>query len=243
MVHFIHFRNPNSIEIEEKLKQLPKCPGTCFFIDIINSTDIKYKTELWQWGKKLNNTFNFISFLNDIPDNVVKGIGDELMFYIPDTKLKTKDFYNNYLSLLEEIFATLDNIKNYPIPDVFLNCKVSIHYCTEVYNITFIEGSNDYYGRDIDLTARLMSKARPSVPILAFTPVKETFQYLAMLWGTTPHLIPHAASIEEMIAHVDSAVIEGTHVKPGQEIVLIAGFPIQDMVPPNLALLHTVKSP
>jgi len=91
-------------------------------------------------------------------------------------------------------------------------------------------------------TARLMSKARPNVPILAFTPVEETYQYLALLWGTTPYLIPHAESIEEMISHVDTAVIEGTPVKPGQEIVLIAGFPIQKMVPPNLALLHTVQS-
>lgn len=91
-------------------------------------------------------------------------------------------------------------------------------------------------------TARLMSKARPDVPILAFTPEKRTYQYLAMLWGTTPYLIPHADSIEEMISHVDKAVIEGTPVQPGQEIVLIAGFPIHKMVPPNLALLHTVAS-
>lgn len=91
-------------------------------------------------------------------------------------------------------------------------------------------------------TARLMSKARPNVPILAFTPDKDTYQYLAMLWGTKPYLIPHAESIEEMISHVDTAVIEGTPVKAGQEIVLIAGFPIQKMVPPNLALLHTVQS-
>lgn len=91
-------------------------------------------------------------------------------------------------------------------------------------------------------TARLMSKARPNVPILAFTPDKDTYQYLAMLWGTTPYLIPHAETIEEMITHVDTAVIEGTPVKPGQEIVLIAGFPIHKMVPPNLALLHTVRS-
>ena len=48
------------------------------------------------------------------------------------------------------------------------------------------------------------------------------------------------AGIEEMIAHVDRAVIEGTPVEAGQEIVLIAGFPIHKMVPPNLALLHTV---
>lgn len=91
-------------------------------------------------------------------------------------------------------------------------------------------------------TARLMSKARPRVPILAFTPVEKTYHYLSMLWGTTPCLIPQAASIEEMLNHVDTEVIEGTQVKPGQEIVLIAGFPIDKMVPPNMALLHTVKS-
>ena len=91
-------------------------------------------------------------------------------------------------------------------------------------------------------TARLMSKARPNVPILAFTPDKDTYQYLAMLWGTKPYLIPHAETIEEMISHVDTAVIEGTPVKAGQEIVLIAGFPIHKMVPPNLALLHTVQT-
>jgi pyruvate kinase len=91
-------------------------------------------------------------------------------------------------------------------------------------------------------TARLMSKARPRVPILAFTPVEKTYRYLSMLWGITPYLIPQAETIEEMIGHVDQVVIEGTPVKPGQEIVLIAGFPIHTMVPPNLALLHTVKS-
>jgi len=45
-----------------------------------------------------------------------------------------------------------------------------------------------------------------------------------------------------MLGHLDTAVIEGTPVKAGQEIALIAGFPIHTMVPPNLALLHTVKS-
>ncbi len=111
------------------------------------------------WGKKLNNTFNFISFLNDLPENVVKGIGDELMLYVPDEDLASKETYNNYLALLEEIYATIDNIKNYPIPNIFLNCKVAIHYCTEVYNISFFKGANDYYGQDIDLTARLMGKS------------------------------------------------------------------------------------
>jgi pyruvate kinase len=91
-------------------------------------------------------------------------------------------------------------------------------------------------------TARLMSKARPKVPILAFTPDPRTYHYLSMLWGTEPYLIPHAKTIEEMISDVDIAVQEGTSLQAGEEIVIIAGFPIDKMVPPNLALLHKVKS-
>ncbi len=175
MAHYIHFRDPTSTEIEEKLKSIPKCPGTCFFIDVINSTDIKYKSELKDWGKRLNNTFNFISFLNDLPDNVVKGIGDELMLFIPDDDLFSKTSYNNYFGLIEEIYATIDNLVNYPIESTFLNCKVAIHYCTEVYNITYFKNANDYYGMDIDLTARLMGKAKANRIVMSekfFTKVK-----------------------------------------------------------------------
>ncbi len=160
MATYIHFKNPNSPEIEEVLGALEKTPGICIFIDIINSTNIKYKSGLKDWGRRLNNTFNFISFLNDFPDNIVKGIGDELMLFIPDEALKNKSTYNDHFGLIEEIYATIDNLKNFPLEDTFLNCKVGIHYCTEVYNITFFEGYNDYYGQDIDLTARLMAKAR-----------------------------------------------------------------------------------
>lgn len=175
MVHYIHYRDPNSSEIEKELEKIPKCPGTCFFIDVINSTDIKYKSELKDWGKRLNNTFNFISFLNDLPDNVVKGIGDELMLYIPDEDLFNKTSYNNYFGLIEEIYATIDNLMNYPIENTFLECKVAIHYCTDVYNISFFKNANDYYGMDIDLTARLMGKARANRIVMSekfFTKVK-----------------------------------------------------------------------
>ncbi|MCD4744807.1 MAG: hypothetical protein K8R58_00745 [Bacteroidales bacterium] len=167
MAYFIHYKDPNSPEIEKILNELPKCPGTCIFVDIVNSTDIKYKTRIKDWGRKLNNTFNFISFLNDFPENIVKGIGDEIMLFIPDNALFAKKTYNDYYSLLEEIYATIDNIKNFPLKDLFLNCKVSIHYCTEVYNITFLEGYNDYYGSDIDLTARLMLKGKANRIVLS----------------------------------------------------------------------------
>ncbi|OQY29332.1 MAG: pyruvate kinase [Anaerolineaceae bacterium 4572_5.2] len=90
-------------------------------------------------------------------------------------------------------------------------------------------------------TARLMSSARPTVPILAFTSNEKTYRRLAMLWGTTPYITPHVDTLEDMLTHVEAAVVAGTPVKPGQEIVLIAGFPINQMIPPNLALLHKIS--
>lgn len=89
-------------------------------------------------------------------------------------------------------------------------------------------------------TARLMSKSRPEVPILAFTPDKDTYQRMSILWGVTPHLVPHADTVEEMLAHVEAAMISETSIQPGQEVALIAGFPIGKQGPANFALLHTI---
>lgn len=159
MTHYIHFSNPNSPEMIRELEAIPRFPGTCFFMDINKSTDIKYSGGLKDWGRKLNNTFNILLYTNHFQGNVVKGIGDEVMLYIPDDELKKKSSNNHYLGLLEDIFASLFIIKNHADPGMFLNCKVAIHYCTEVYNITFLRGAKDYYGSDIDLTARLMTKS------------------------------------------------------------------------------------
>ncbi len=167
MAHFINDINPNSTEIRQELNEIPRFPGTCLFIDIVNSTLIKYQTGITEWGQKINNTFNFLSILNEFPDNIVKGIGDEIMLYISDIELRTKTGYNNYLGLLSELYSTLYNIKYFPNNKLFLECKISIHYCHEAYNITFLEGANDFYGSDIDLAARLMSKAEANQIVIS----------------------------------------------------------------------------
>ena len=88
--------------------------------------------------------------------------------------------------------------------------------------------------------ARIMSKARPEVPILAFTPEPKTHLRLALLWGVTPYLIPHADTVEAMLAHVEAAMLLNSPVRPGQQVVLIAGLPTNKLVPANFILLHTV---
>ena len=62
-----------------------------------------------------------------------------------------------------------------------MDCKVSLHYCLNVYNITFLKGYNDYYGKDIDLAARLMSKSGKNRVVFSetfYSKVKEDLKYL-----------------------------------------------------------------
>jgi pyruvate kinase len=89
-------------------------------------------------------------------------------------------------------------------------------------------------------TAWLMSKIRPRVPIMAFTPDPVTYGRLAFMWGVRPQLVPFANSLEEMIHHVDTALMRSQVVKQGDQVVLVCGFPVGAVRPPNMALLHTV---
>jgi pyruvate kinase len=88
--------------------------------------------------------------------------------------------------------------------------------------------------------ARIMSKARPHVPILAFTPDPRTFQRLPLLWGVTPYLIPQADTVEAMLAHVEAGMLYDSPVRAGQQVIVIAGLPPSKLVPANFILLHTV---
>ncbi len=89
-------------------------------------------------------------------------------------------------------------------------------------------------------TARLMSKARPDVPILAFTPEYRTYRTMGLYWGVTPMFVPFANTLETMIKHVETAIAATTDLQPGQQVILISGFPVGAYRQPNLALLHTL---
>lgn len=89
-------------------------------------------------------------------------------------------------------------------------------------------------------TAFTMAKARPCVPILAFTTNDDTYRKLAIAWGITPARIPWAKTVEEMILHVEAAIRRMGIVQLGGQIVLVSGFPVQENRAPNMALLHTL---
>lgn len=89
-------------------------------------------------------------------------------------------------------------------------------------------------------TAIFMSKSRPGVPILAFTPDRSVYNRMAMFWGVSAHLVEQAYSIEEMVAEVEQALLASNLVRAGQQVVLTCGYPVGIIKATNLALLHTV---
>ncbi len=89
-------------------------------------------------------------------------------------------------------------------------------------------------------TAVLMAKTRPRVPILAFTPEERTYRRLAMHWGIIPYRVPFADTVERMLRHVETGLKAATTIEAGEQVVIVAGFPVGAMRPPNFLLLHTV---
>lgn len=89
-------------------------------------------------------------------------------------------------------------------------------------------------------TAWMMSKARPRVQIIAFTPVTRTYQQMSLFWGVIPYLVPMAGTLSEMIECLDKTLISDHWAELGQQVVLITGFPVQVSRLPNMALLHSV---
>ena len=168
MTVFIDVHSKDIKDIERTIANLQPYCGTCLFIDITNSTKIKYNKGFSEWVILLKNTFGVLALQQKIKGNIVKFIGDAIMIFIPDDTLFTENgSITGFYTLLEEVFATVDILKLLHIDEVFMKCKVSIHYCEEVYDITFFKGYDDYYGKDIDITARLLSKAKENTIVIS----------------------------------------------------------------------------
>jgi pyruvate kinase len=90
-------------------------------------------------------------------------------------------------------------------------------------------------------TARLMSKTRPDVPIIGYTPDARTYSQLSLCWGVAPKLIPMVSSVEAMIEIVEGDLLRSKVTQPGDQVVLVASLPVGAAGPANFTYLHTVR--
>jgi pyruvate kinase len=88
-------------------------------------------------------------------------------------------------------------------------------------------------------TALLMSKMRPQVPIFAFTPVPGILNRLSAMWGVRPVNLPLSGTLQEMVNSAGRHLI-GKGIERGKQVVIICGYPVESIRPPNMAMLHTL---
>ena len=75
------------------------------------------------------------------------------------------------------------------------------------------------------LSARLMSRHRNAIPVLAFTPNPRVRSQLALVWGVETFLVNKVTHTDDMVAQLDTALLEIGRVSIGEKIVLVAGVP------------------
>jgi pyruvate kinase len=87
-------------------------------------------------------------------------------------------------------------------------------------------------------TARLISKYRPSTPIIAFTPNERVFRCLCLYWGVQPRHALFIEDTDQMIEAVDARLRREGLIREGDRLVILAGTPSTHSGTTNLMRLH-----
>jgi pyruvate kinase len=72
-------------------------------------------------------------------------------------------------------------------------------------------------------TAIYVSKARPTGPIFALSPLQPVVDRLAMAWGVQSFRIPIAQSMEDLIDGGERVLLQQGLIRPGQTLVILGG--------------------
>jgi len=89
-------------------------------------------------------------------------------------------------------------------------------------------------------TARVVSSFRPPVPILAITDNERTYNQLALVWGITAVMCSAEATFEEMMACARHEAVSRGLARPGDRVVVTAGYPIHVAGTTNLLQVEVV---
>jgi len=91
-------------------------------------------------------------------------------------------------------------------------------------------------------TARLISRYRPLVPIVAFSPEAETRRRMALLWGVMPRSIVDIKKIDALPGLAEKRLLEERLVRKGDVIGIVAGTPMGVRGTTNIMKFHVIGS-
>jgi pyruvate kinase len=89
-------------------------------------------------------------------------------------------------------------------------------------------------------SARSISRFRPPVPIYAFTQNECAARQLSISFGVEPILAPDVKSTDQMLLQMERVLVSSGRLKPGDNVVFVAGQPIGITGSTNLIKLHRI---
>ena len=92
-------------------------------------------------------------------------------------------------------------------------------------------------------TARRLSRLRPDIPLLVFSPEDSTRQVMTLTWGAETIVTPHFNNSEDMVNSMDWYLREQGMIDIGERIVILSGSPMGVPGKTNNLRVHKVKDP
>ena len=92
-------------------------------------------------------------------------------------------------------------------------------------------------------TARLVSRYRPLVPIVAFSPEAETRRRMALIWGVLPRKIKDVQKVDGLAKVAEKRLLEERLVRKGDVIGIVAGTPMGIRGTTNFMKFHIIGGP
>src|SRR3977135_1207158 len=92
-------------------------------------------------------------------------------------------------------------------------------------------------------TARLVSRYRPLVPIVAFSPEAETRRRMALIWGALPRKIQDVQKVDGLAKVAEKRLLEERLVRKGDVIGVVAGTPRGIRGTTNFMKFHIIGGP
>lgn len=89
-------------------------------------------------------------------------------------------------------------------------------------------------------TARLLSRLRPSMPILAMTPTEKCYHQMSINWGVFPLLGKDETSLPHAFANISAKALEQKFVSYGDLVVITAGSPFGISGTTNMMIMENI---
>lgn len=90
-------------------------------------------------------------------------------------------------------------------------------------------------------SAMIAAGERPQVPVVAFTPDRDVYHRLNLIWGIKPILIKESATtFEEMTKLAETSLLQGGMASPGDQVLIMGGIPSNQPQGTNFLKIQTI---